>query len=259
MAALAPFLSCWRLKADGRLMTTATSLLLPVRQDSRSLMLKVARHSEEARGNRLMVWYDGDGAAPVVARRGACLLLLRGGPSLAELSQHDDHAATRHLCAVAQALHRGRARPPPRLVTLRRWFADLLTVRDSPVSAMARALLDDDRDQCPLHGDLHHGNVLWFEETGWGAIDPKGLLGHRAFDYANLFLNPTARMAADPARFLARLRQVSEQANLPELLLLRWIVVWATLSALWHKEEGSNGAAARAVAALAGSVLASRS
>ena len=45
----------------------------------------------------------------------------------------------------------------------------------------------------PLHGDLHHENIM-HGPRGWLAIDPKGVLGDPAFDAANWFYNPLNRM-----------------------------------------------------------------
>jgi streptomycin 6-kinase len=66
-----------------------------------------------------------------------------------------------------------------------------------------RDLLAAPQDVCALHGDLHHGNVLDFKERGWLAIDPKGLIGDRGFDFANIFCNPDLGIAANPG-WLAR-------------------------------------------------------
>ena len=41
-----------------------------------------------------------------------------------------------------------------------------------------------------LHGDLHHGNVLSARRRPWLAIDPKGVVGERAFDAGALLYNP---------------------------------------------------------------------
>jgi hypothetical protein len=49
------------------------------------------------------------------------------------------------------------------------------------------------RDVVVLHGDMHHENILKFSSRGWLAIDPKGLVGERGFDYANIFCKPRQR------------------------------------------------------------------
>jgi len=100
-------------------------------------------------------------------------------------------------------------------------------------------LLSDWRDIAVLHGDLHHDNVLDFgPERSWLAIDPKGLIGERGFDFASLFLNPdladpSRPVAADRNRFLKRLAIVTEKGKLERNRLLKWILAWSGLSSVW--------------------------
>ena len=112
-------------------------------------------------------------------------------------------------------------------------------------AAAARHLLDSPRDIRVLHGDLHHGNVLDFGSQGWLAIDPKGLLGERGFDFANIFTNPDLADASHPVatapdRFARRLVVVAETAGLERRRLLLWILAWAGLSAVWFLQDGQE-------------------
>jgi streptomycin 6-kinase len=54
----------------------------------------------------------------------------------------------------------------------------------------ARELLANLSEVVVLHGDIHRCNVLDFGHRGWLASDPKGLVGERYCDLANLFCNP---------------------------------------------------------------------
>ena len=118
-----------------------------------------------------------------------------------------------------------------------------------------RGLLARPVEPCVLHGDLHHGNVLDGGQRGWLAIDPKGLIGARAFDYANLFCNPTPDIALAPGRLAHRVELVATAARLDRHHLLAWITAWAGLSAAWHISDGTDPATALAVATLASSLL----
>lgn len=94
---------------------------------------------------------------------------------------------------------------------------------------MANVLLSSPHNEVVLHGDLHHGNILDFGTRGWLAIDPKGLLGERGFDYANIFTNPdlaepTRPVAIEPETFTQRVNIVSEIARIERQRLLMWIV-----------------------------------
>ena len=104
-------------------------------------------------------------------------------------------------------------------------------------AASARALLADPQEVRVLHGDIHHENILDFGERGWLAIDPKGLIGERGFDYANIFTNPdlsdpTLPVATLPERFQQRLAIVTEQSGIEHRRLLHWIIAWCGLSAV---------------------------
>src|SRR5215216_2116620 len=180
-----PWLGRWRLAPDGEPLVTPTSRLLPVVVDGQPAMLKVATHPEEARGASLMEWWAANGAARVLARDGAEILLERAtGPrSLVNMAREADDEASRIICDVAARLHAPRSIDPPReLVPLAEWFRDLWPAAERlggilHVSAsVARELLADPREATVLHGDLHHGNVLDFGERGWLVIDPKGLI-----------------------------------------------------------------------------------
>jgi streptomycin 6-kinase len=230
----------WDLVADGEPVRTHSSDLLPVLRNGEAAMLKITRFDEEKRGNRLMAWWNGDGAARVLASRdGAVLLERASGGSLAELSRNgSDDEATRIICAVAGRLHRVPPADPPDLVPLARWFRDLDEAAGrggifARAAATARALLADPLDDVVLHGDIHHGNVLDFGERGWLAIDPKGLRGERGFDHANLFCNPDDGIATDQATFRRRLSVVAAAAGLERRRLARWVLAWVGLSILW--------------------------
>ena len=61
------YLQRWALTPDGEPIITLSSQLLPVRHKEKPAMLKDATSAEERWGNLLMVWWDGEGAAPLLA------------------------------------------------------------------------------------------------------------------------------------------------------------------------------------------------
>jgi streptomycin 6-kinase len=258
------WLARWDLVADGAAITTPSSLLLPVRQHGQPAMLKIAREEEERRGGRLMAWWDGDGAARVLAHDDCALLLERAtGPrSLAAMvAIGADDEASRILCAVAARLHAPRHDSPPELVPLSRWFEALAPAARSrggllaEADAAARELLADPRDAVALHGDIHHGNVLDAGARGWVAIDPKGLLGERTFDFVNILRNPDAAAALAPGRFDRQVVVLAAAAALDPRRLLKWTLAFAGLSASWHLTDGEPADLDLAVAGLAAVAL----
>lgn len=272
-AGTAAYAARWGLLPDGPGFTTPSSHLQPVRLDGRPAMLKVARSDEERRGNGLMAWWDGRGAAEVLRHDDAAVVLARacgprslttdatgaaGSPQWAQA----DARATRALCAVARELHED-ARPRAvdlDLVPLDRWFRDLLARGETHrgffrrAAAVARALLAENRPATVLHGDLHHGNVLDFGDDAapvWKAIDPKALVGDRAFDYANIVCNPSHAVANLPGRLERQVTLISAAADLEVERVLRWVVAWTGLSAAWFSEAepGWMSAATRGASA----------
>ncbi len=269
LESLAPFLAKWDLVADGNHILTGASLLLPVRAAGVAAMLKISTDPQERIGGALMEWWDGDGAARVIAREDDALLMERaeGRGSLAAMSRsNEDVVACRILCGAAKQLATSRLILAPPLTPLQTRFRDLAPAAArhggimSRSAAAARSLLATPRDIAVLHGDLHHGNVLDFGERGWLAIDPKGLVGERCFDYANLFCNPDLSdpvppVATMPEIFATRLGLVAGMADLERGRLLLWILAWAGLSAAWIIEGGAAPATSLAVARLAAAEL----
>lgn len=243
------YLERWDLVPDGEVIVTNASRLLPVLRNGLPAMLKVAEAQEEQFGAGLMVWWGGEGAAPVLAHEVEAILLERatGERSLFEMVERGlDDDATRVLCAAAQKLHQPRGRPLPGLVTLPSWFEAL-----EPAAAKrggifrlaadtAQALLADPRELVVLHGDLHHGNLLDFGERGWLAIDPKRLHGERTFEFVNLLRNPTAEVALSPGRFERQVGLISQTAGLDRQRLLKWTLAFGCLSAAWILDDGDE-------------------
>lgn len=254
------YLARWALTPDGDPIVTRTSRLLPVRRQGVPAMLKISAEPEEKLGNRLMTWWGGEGSARVLAHSEDAILLERAESrtGLAELARSGrDDEATRIICAVVARLHSRRDRLLPNLVPLALWFEALGAAAEahggilSVADATARELLSEPREIGVLHGDIHHENILWFGDRGWLAIDPKGLVGERGFDFANLFCNPELRTATAPGRFGRRVRVVAEAARLDRTRLLQWVLAWAGLSSAWLLDEGLSAELPLKVAELA--------
>lgn len=142
-----------------------------------------------------MAWWGGEGAARLLAHEGHALLLERamGERSLAQMARGGgDDEGEPELARRRGSAARATAGAAGALVPLRRWFEALApaAARQGVILAQAaevtRELLDEPRDVVVLHGDLHHGNVLDFEERGWLAVDPTRLIGERGFELATI-------------------------------------------------------------------------
>jgi streptomycin 6-kinase len=104
---------------------------------------------------------------------------------------------------------------------------------DAAVAAY-RELGSDQEEAVVCHQDFHGGNVLRATRERWLAIDPKPLVGERAFDTAWLLRDRRASVAVDahPGRRLRRrLDVLSAELELDRERMRRWaiarMVTWA--------------------------------
>lgn len=250
-----PWLARWGLVADGLPIRTHASHLLPVLHDGAPAMLKLPEVEDERRGYLPLEYWNGNGAARLLARGedGEAMLIERatGQRSLAAMARsgaEGDDEATAILCDAVTALQKLRGPAPAGLIPLDIWFKDLFPAAATHGGLLARAaaeanaLLPAQKEILPLHADLHHDNVLDFEDRGWLAIDPKSVIGDRAFEYTILFCDPDLAdpeppVAVAPGVFERRLEIVLAKSGLERRRLLRWIIAWCGLSASWFLAE----------------------
>jgi len=250
----------WHLSDDGAAFVTHSSLLQPVILDGAPAMLKIPLEPEERFGCGLMVWWNGQGTARVLRYDENALVLERliSDITLLDMVKNgQDEEAGRIICAVAIQLHTPRNTLPPQLISLEEWFRDLWPAVDkyggilTESAALARVLLDNQTDTAVLHGDLHHENILHSDTRGWLAIDPKRLMGERAFDFANILCNPDKATALRPGRLARQVDIISSAARIDPQHLLKWAVAWAGLSAAWILNDGDDASLDLGVAEIA--------
>jgi streptomycin 6-kinase len=240
---------------------TPSSVLQPVLFEQRPAYLKIATVDEEAAGNRVLVWWNGRGAAPVFAHEDDAVVMeratgVRDLATLARSGPEGDDAATRILCRAGLRLHTIDDRPlPVGLLELNVWFRELFAHASehpeahggfySRAASVARTLLAEPAGRVVLHGDLHHGNVLDFAADGWLAIDPKHIIGDPGFDFANILCNPDAEVALSPGALARRLDVISETTGIDRHRMLAWAVAWTGLSSCWSERSGLDPAHTR--------------
>jgi streptomycin 6-kinase len=218
---------------------------------------------DELRGAHFLAWRQGHGAVRLFGRDGRKMLIEYAGERhlTAVLDSRGDAAATEIAAEVIARLHAPSDRPaPPALQPLRERFADLFAKADEDrnerrpglyieAARLAERLLDDQRGTRPLHGDLHHDNML-LSPRGWLAIDPKGVLGDPAFDAANMFYNPLERddLCLDPERIAGMAVIFSRSMAIDPRHLLDFAVAYGCLSAAWHAGDRNDKDEARELA-----------
>lgn len=204
---------------------------------------------DELRGAHLLEWREGEGLVKLLGLDGRQMLLEFAGEALLvnELDRRGDAAATEIAAEVMGRLHSPSERPPPpELQPLEGRFRDLFARakidRDSgarslyvDAACIAERLLANPREVRPLHGDLHHENIVC-GPRGWLAIDPKGVVGDPGFDAANLFYNPLGREALclDTERIAAMAHVLGRRLKQDIGAILDHAFAYGCLSAAWH-------------------------
>jgi streptomycin 6-kinase len=200
--------------------------------------------ADEMRGEHYLAWRRGEGAVRLLGRDGHSILLSE------VLDAQGDNAATEIAADVMAKLFSPSEHPfPPELQPLRERFASLFNKANADrdlghdglyveAAVIADRLLANPHDIRPLHGDLHHENIL-HGPRGWLAIDPKGVLGDPGFDAANMFYNPLDRdgLCLDPERTAHMAEIFAKTLGQTPPAILDHAVAYGCLSASWHHED----------------------
>ncbi|MBN8190836.1 kinase [Bacillus sp. NTK074B] len=107
--------------------------------------------------------------------------------------------------------------------------------------ALYPELLNTSTDFYLLHGDLHHGNILYSDSSGWTAIDPKGLIGEREYDCIQFMLNEWEKWDAPLELLRYRTETIASLLSLSYERLLQYGFCHSILSASWSVEDGLDG------------------
>lgn len=232
---------------------TGIAHLWLVRQENgESAVLKIykaAHMGNEGPGFVFLDSLNGNGAVKIFKRNTTCALIeWLQGPSLGDLTRkREDERASGELVEVANKIHSAPQGLPCDLPLLEDWFAPLFACRfapDCPPCArqnilksqnLARALLTNQRDILPLHGDLHHDNIRK-GVRGYLAFDAKGILGERTYELANAFRNPKGvpALVRDPNRIKFLRHLWAKKFCVDPLRLMHWTIAKSALSIVWR-------------------------
>ncbi len=103
-----------------------------------------------------------------------------------------------------------------------------------------RELISSQPELVILHQDFHGGNVLSAAREPWLAIDPKPLVGERAFDVGSLLRDRRGELRRDPrpaATMTRRLDQLAEALDLDRERMRGWGIVHALA---WGLEDRAH-------------------
>jgi streptomycin 6-kinase len=248
----------WRIETARQIADTVVGTVLEVTRAGGEIdivkILKPKALEDSLRGADFMAWRDGAGCVRLIARSGDLLLMEHAGKVTLRdhMEAHGDAEATRIAAEVLVEYHRpSDMAPPASLMPLSRYFKSLFEKaeadrRDGVASPfieaaeLAERLIADQRDIKPLHGDLHHENIM-LGPRGWLIIDPAGLIGDAALDVANMFSNPLDRvdLTRDQERIASMAAAFAETLGRDVRTILQYAFAYGCLSAAWHEEDGN--------------------
>jgi streptomycin 6-kinase len=253
------YMEQWRLSDPLPLAQTVTSELYTVSYGGERAVLKLLTPlgmQEEHRGAIALRYWDGHGAVRLFeADDEAQLLEYADGDDLVPMvRQTGDDTATAIIVDVIRQLHmEAPASPesiPDGLPTLTVWFRALFKQAAADKGAgvdsiyvrgcrIAEALLSNPLDTRVLHGDLHHENIRFRHGRGWLCFDPKGIVGERTFDAANIFRNPLNMpdLVENEARMLKLASILSNALDVEPSRVLAFTYTLCCLSASWYLED----------------------
>ncbi|WCJ63491.1 aminoglycoside phosphotransferase family protein [Agrobacterium tumefaciens] len=253
------FPASWNIEAAKRIADTPAGVVYELtRKDGSLAIAKVLKKKvlkDSLRGADFITWRAGIGCVELLDQSDTILLMEHAGTeTLRDVLFRDgnDDAATEIAAEVLLKYHQpSEQSPPSSLLTLPLYFESLFRKAeqdrrdgvDSPfveAARLAQELIDQQRDIKPLHGDLHHENIM-HSDRGWIIIDPAGLIGDAALDVANMFSNPLDRfdLTRSEARIASMAAIFSRALQRDERLLLQYAFAYGCLSATWHEEDGN--------------------
>ncbi|MFY0680573.1 MAG: phosphotransferase [Thalassovita sp.] len=216
--------------------------------------LKLYKSSDmgnEAPGFTFLQSKHGRGAVQVLdLDHNAALMEWLPGGSLGALSRAgQDQVATAELVQVALKLHQTPTAGNAAYPALDGWFSALMALSCGAhcpaqtkedihfCQSLVPQLLRTQQDVQPLHGDLHHDNIL-HGKRGYCAIDAKGVCGERTFELANAFRNPAGAetLVRDPQRIARLATEWSCAFEVDRARLLDWATVKSALSIAWRTD-----------------------
>ena len=253
---LADHANRWGVVIDETMETNTSAIAFGIR-DRDAVVLKVVKSpGDEWNAGKVLQAFGGRGVVRAFECVPGAMLVerLRPGTALVELSSDGrDDEATDILAGVMHAMSPNEIHTEsPGVADWGRSFARY-AARYAPGSdpALPQHLVDRASETFDrlvqtqvkprlLHGDLQHYNVLFDDQRGWVAVDPKGVIGEREYEIGAILRNPVGdpHLFCSVATIERRIRQFEARLNVDPDRTLQWAFAQAVLSAIWSIEDG---------------------
>lgn len=250
----------WHLDGAILLADTPTSTVFRAKQDGGSVIVKCIKQRgiDELNGIAYLQWRDGASAVRVIdVFENNCLMEDAGEKTLRRLhEEHGEAEANKVLAEFLPGLFEVKNLAfPQNLPDLRRHLGALFHLAshtepgdlEAPIRLAARyadELLQNQQDARPLHGDIHHENIISDGSGRWRVIDPKGISGDPHYDVANLFGNPdnNPENVLDPLRAEALTDMLVSSLHLNRERMLQFAIAHCGASIAWSYGDSSQKA-----------------
>jgi streptomycin 6-kinase len=246
----------WDLDPQGIFFSTHSSLLCRVTYQKQIALLKIVEpDDDEANSAEILKYFKGQGAVKLLNAHENALLLEyiqsdNAAPDLEQMVLNGEiEKATHILCDTIEALHAPReSKIAPKTTPFTARFDDMrkyLNEGRVPVARhkqcqdallLTQNLIDAYKnDNILLHGDVHHFNVLKDEKRGWLAIDPKGFIGPRPYEYSSIFCNPYRhKEIVATSHYMKMLSTIiAERSGLPKDVIAQFAYIHSLQCAAW--------------------------
>jgi streptomycin 6-kinase len=246
----------WRLEPQGEFFSTHSSLLCRVKYNQQNAILKIVEpDDDEAQSASILKYFNGNGCVKILNDHKHAFLLeyintANDTQSLEEMALNGKiPQATHILCDIIDKIHEEKQTPlPTNTISFTARFEDMKKhINEGRVAkdrlAQCRAALTLTSELIKthqtknklLHGDIHHFNVLKDTNRGWLAIDPKGFIGPKAYEYASIFCNPYRHKdIVSSSEYTATLLDIThERSNIPKATIAQFAYIHSLQCAAW--------------------------
>jgi streptomycin 6-kinase len=245
------YLQRWGLLSEGPVDNLSYNYVVKVTDTKGTpLILKLGVPNFDTRNEMVTLQnYNGDGCAKLLKLdlENGVMLLERLVPGRMLSAETDEMIVLDNYIKVWKAIRR----PLPTGGTtplLIHWFEGLARYRSAgegpiPLEHVQLAeeffqqVLETSEGSELLHGDLHHENILYSEQNGWMAIDPKGVAGDPYFDVVSFLVNQLVTKTDPKSILKLRVDTISNQLGLDRQRLLKASIALGTLYACWGVED----------------------
>ena len=242
----------WNVTLDEVRETPSSLIGFGIRNGKRVVLKITKKAGDESHSGKVLRAYAGDGAVRVYENETNAALLERLEPGeelVAMVKRGHDEEATKILAEVISKL--ANHDPPVESPTVADWgrgFDRYLQTGDRQIPYelvhetrdLYQELTSSQKQTMLLHGDLQHYNVLFDNQRGWVAIDPKGVVGELEYEIGAMLRNPVElpEVFLNPVTIKRRLDILTTSLHLDYARTLKWSYAQAILSAIWGVEDG---------------------